>query len=230
VISNSPDDFCGIRLAANDQVWAPTYYARTFLEILSGYNLAGSTVLDFGCGSGVLAIACAKAGARVVGSDINPHAVKLAKLNARLNDVRVEFLQSDRFRGLENFKGSVDLIVANTPSLPGRAAEVVDRENADAYNENGDGRELLDVVIREGVMWCKPGGMLLSCTNSEQNFKLSHELLRQHWSEISTVGVKEFEFDLPMLARYRDEWLSRGALFERGGLIFHKVEFFAARK
>lgn len=47
----------------------------------------GDTVLDYGCGSGILAIAALKLGAsRVVGVDIDPHAVEASVQNAKNND------------------------------------------------------------------------------------------------------------------------------------------------
>ena len=53
---------------------------------------SGDSVLDYGCGSGILAIAAAKLGAgRVVGADIDPQAIRASTDNARNNDVRGEF-------------------------------------------------------------------------------------------------------------------------------------------
>ena len=51
-------------------------------------SLAGATVIDYGCGSGVLAIAAAKLGAgKVIATDIDPVAVAAAQDNARVNGV-----------------------------------------------------------------------------------------------------------------------------------------------
>jgi methylase of polypeptide subunit release factors len=220
----------GISIISNPRVWKPTYYARAFLALLRPFDLADKVVLDFGCGSGILAIYCAKAGARAIGSDINPYAIENALANAKLNGVEVAWLQSDGFSQLDEYKGKLDLIVANTPSLPGRPAHVVEREDADGYNENGSGRDLLDTVIKEGASWCKPGAILLSASSSEQDFSKTEELLKKFWSKSSVVKSEEFEFDLPMLMKYRDQWLSKRLLFERGGRLFHRVDFFVATR
>lgn len=51
----------------------------------------GKCILDFGTGSGVVAVAAAKAGAaRVIACDIDPLAQQAARANCRLNDVSVE--------------------------------------------------------------------------------------------------------------------------------------------
>ena len=69
--------------------------------------VAGKRVLDFGCGSGVVAIAAALAGAReVIACDIDPLALAATRVNARLN--RVELTISDDFLSIA---GEIDLII-----------------------------------------------------------------------------------------------------------------------
>ena len=81
-------------------------------------NLAdGVTVLDYGCGSGILAIAAARLGAaKVVGVDIDPQAVQSARDNARANGVTAEFLLPDQLRA-----GVYDVVVANILTNPLKA-------------------------------------------------------------------------------------------------------------
>lgn len=63
------------------------------LEWLDGLDLAGKTVIDYGCGSGVLAIAALKLGAaRAIGIDTDPQALTATRDNAARNAV-VERLQ-----------------------------------------------------------------------------------------------------------------------------------------
>src|SRR5690606_10307038 len=58
------------------------------LNWLDGADLAGKRVLDFGCGSGVLAIAALLLGAKyAVATDIDPQALLATRENARLNGV-----------------------------------------------------------------------------------------------------------------------------------------------
>lgn len=60
------------------------------LELLETVPLTGTRVLDFGCGSGILAIAAAKLGAATVHAiDCDPVAVGIAAENARLNGVQI---------------------------------------------------------------------------------------------------------------------------------------------
>ena len=67
---------------------------RLCLQWLERSIAGGETVLDYGCGSGILAIAALKLGARrAVGVDIDPDAVATARDNARRNGVAGEFLE-----------------------------------------------------------------------------------------------------------------------------------------
>jgi ribosomal protein L11 methyltransferase len=74
----------------------------------------GETVLDYGCGSGILAIAALKLGAgHAVGVDIDPNAIAIAESNARRNGVAADFLQ-----GGTPFALTADLVVANILANP----------------------------------------------------------------------------------------------------------------
>jgi ribosomal protein L11 methyltransferase len=87
---------------------------RLCLEWLERNVHAGCSVLDYGCGSGILAIAAARLGAgSVVGVDIDPFAVEAARANARRNAVTATFHDS-----AQPVAGAYDLVVANILSNP----------------------------------------------------------------------------------------------------------------
>lgn len=73
------------------------------LQWLDGLDLAGKTVVDFGCGSGILGIAALKLGAaRVIGIDIDPQAIQASRDNAERNGVadQIElYLPADQPQG-----------------------------------------------------------------------------------------------------------------------------------
>lgn len=67
------------------------------LQWLCDRSWSGESVLDYGCGSGILAIAAARLGAgRVVGVDIDEQALLAAADNARRNDVEITVLHSSQ--------------------------------------------------------------------------------------------------------------------------------------
>ncbi|MFM9882412.1 MAG: 50S ribosomal protein L11 methyltransferase [Burkholderiales bacterium] len=75
---------------------------------------AGASVIDYGCGSGILAIAAAKLGAgRVLGVDIDPVAVSTARENALANKVACEFVDCST-----TIPDRADLVLANILANP----------------------------------------------------------------------------------------------------------------
>lgn len=86
------------------------------LEWLDGANLNGRTVLDFGCGSGVLAIAALLLGAaRVDGCDLDPQALLASQDNAKTNGV-ADRLQCYLPEAMPEH--SYDLVLANILAGP----------------------------------------------------------------------------------------------------------------
>lgn len=86
---------------------------RLCMELLEKYITPQDTVLDVGCGSGILAITAALLGAnKIIGCDIDEVAVKVAGENAALNGVqdRIAFHQGDLTSQVE---GSFQIICAN---------------------------------------------------------------------------------------------------------------------
>lgn len=94
----------------------PAYWAFCWAsgQVLARYILdypdqfSGKTVLDFGTGSGVVAIAAALAGAsRVIACDIDPMALDASRANAELNGVELELLDD-----VNKLAGPVDIVIA----------------------------------------------------------------------------------------------------------------------
>lgn len=83
----------------------------------------GEYVLDYGCGSGILAIAASKLGAsHVVGMDIDPQAVAASRENAIINrcdETKAEFFTVDLARQIKpEREGRADMVVANILANP----------------------------------------------------------------------------------------------------------------
>lgn len=82
---------------------------RSCLVHIDRLGKAGGSLLDVGCGSGILALAAAKLGMSAWGTDIDPDAVKSAQDAATLNELDVRFDASP----LDTIPGPFDLVVAN---------------------------------------------------------------------------------------------------------------------
>ena len=87
---------------------------RLCLEWLDSHVQGGESILDYGCGSGILAIAAMKLGAgRATGVDIDAAAVLAAHQNAVQNQVAVNFKCADKF-----VSGGHDIVIANILANP----------------------------------------------------------------------------------------------------------------
>lgn len=140
-----------------------------------------TTIVDIGCGSGVIAIALAKflPNTQVYGVDIIN--LKLATLNAQINKVeeRVHFLQSDLFT---SFKfNQFDAIVGNLPYIPTKtiptlSPEVKDFEALSSLDGGEEGLYFIFKVIREAKHYLKKTNpTLLLEFSPEQNEKVKKE-------------------------------------------------------
>jgi ribosomal protein L11 methyltransferase len=84
------------------------------LNWLDQIDLTGKTLIDYGCGSGILAIAAAKLGAlSVKGTDIDPQAIRASCDNAQRNQVEVGFALVKDFNAEPS-----DILIANILAGP----------------------------------------------------------------------------------------------------------------
>lgn len=118
------------------------------------------TALDLGCGSGLLALLLAPACRRVVGIDINPRALHLARFNAGLNGIaNVEWRQGHLFEPVAGDR--FDLIVSQPPFLPRP-----DDQAAVLYLHGGThGDELALALLARAGNHLEPAGMAVVLSN-----------------------------------------------------------------
>ena len=92
---------------------------RLCMEWLEANPAPGKTVLDYGCGSGILAMVAKKGGAgEVVGVDIDPQAIESAADNAERNKCEIEYFLPDTFAQSKHAEQKFDIVVANILSSP----------------------------------------------------------------------------------------------------------------
>lgn len=137
------------------------------------------TVLDIGTGCGILAIIAAKKAKKVIATDINPHAVKCARLNAKINGVapNIDVRLGDLFQPIQKTE-RFDVIVFNAPYLPSSQREQrtwIER----AWAGGPTGRQLIDRFIIEAPHYLERNGKIFlvqsSLTNINMTLKKFHE-------------------------------------------------------
>jgi ribosomal protein L11 methyltransferase len=82
-------------------------------------NLQNQSLLDYGCGSGILAIAAAKLGAKpVIGTDIDPQAMEAARSNAEINNTVIQFVLPNENAPELAAETKYDIVMANILANP----------------------------------------------------------------------------------------------------------------
>jgi release factor glutamine methyltransferase len=153
----------GFPLVVLPEVFNPVHFRTTpvILEALAAEPMTEEdTVLDLGTGTGVLAVAAARRGARVVAVDVNPMAVRCARINAQLNQVddAVEVRRGDLFAPVAGER--FELVLSNPPFYRGdgeggletalRSPDFAERLAANLVDHLGDHGRALVVLSTEG--------------------------------------------------------------------------------
>jgi release factor glutamine methyltransferase len=120
---------------------------------------AGERMLEVGAGLGLAAVLAARAGVRVVATDVVPGAVAAIRANAALNGVSIDVRLGDAYAPVAGER--FDLIASNPPQMPTPRGR--ERADATAAADNGgvDGWEVLDRIIAGAPAHLVPGGRLV---------------------------------------------------------------------
>ncbi|OGT24417.1 MAG: ribosomal protein L11 methyltransferase [Gallionellales bacterium RIFOXYB12_FULL_54_9] len=142
---------------------------RLCLRWLDNNLKGGESVLDYGCGSGILAIAALKLGAaRAVGVDVDPQAVTASRDNAFVNEVTdVQFYLPNKAP-----KDSYDLVVANILTNPLRMLAPL---LANATRQGGQ-------IVLSGILESQAQDVM---NIYEQWFDLNSPIFEEGWSCLS---------------------------------------------
>lgn len=144
-------EFYGRDFSVNEHVLVPRPESEDIITLLKEYRDV-TTIIDIGTGSGALAITAALEfpRAEVIGIDVDPECLKVAKANAKQLDAHVAFLEGDLLRreDLEMYQSPV-FILANLPYVPDDYAinEAAKHEPTLALFAGRDGLELYRVMF-----------------------------------------------------------------------------------
>ncbi|MGN0023293.1 MAG: peptide chain release factor N(5)-glutamine methyltransferase [Elusimicrobiaceae bacterium] len=162
-----------------------------------------SRILDLCSGSGCIAISLAFTfpSAEIIGADISPEALQVARKNAENMNLgkKVNFVQSNIF---ENIDGEFDFIISNPPYIP---TDVIATLSPEVRNEprlaldgGSDGLDVIRKIISSAPAHLADGGLLsleIGCAQSEKVLKFFNE---EEWevpfSRKDFAGIERFIF------------------------------------
>lgn len=123
---SKPRTYCydNICIKVHPDVFPPhlTISTKILLDFIKPINLKTKSLLELGCGSGIISLFAAKKDAIVTATDINETALEYLKLNATKNKLNVNVITSDLFEKLEN--NTFDYIIINPPYYPKKAKNI----------------------------------------------------------------------------------------------------------
>ena len=184
-------------------VFHPTHTSRTLADALEIHD--GDTVIDVGCGSGVLSFVAARLGAgRVIGSDICVPAVETATRNAAdlgLSDI-TEFRVGSLLEPVRGERANV--VIGDVSGIPDALGKLTGWF-PDGHAGGPTGAELPTAMLEGIDEVLVPGGSLYLPTGTIQNESRILEVATRIFGERNMTRVIDREFPLPeVVAKSRE--------------------------
>jgi len=157
-----PKEVYGLKIQINRHVFSPKYAKGYKFFIPRIPNVKNKTVLEIGCGCGVVSLYLAKKKKAkfVLATDINKYAVENTKINIKLNNLKnVEARVSDVYSNIKDNE-KFDFIFWNTPwaKVPHSFKKKMNWEDYGVFDVEYDA---ISRFILEGKKHLKPKGALL---------------------------------------------------------------------
>ena len=194
-------EFMGLPFSVGEGVLIPRADTEVLVETILEKQQAEpmKSILDIGTGSGCIPISLGHYGKfeHIMAVDISPKALGYATKNAKENHIKIDFYESDLFTNLPaEWKGKLDAIVSNPPSIPKKdieelMTEVKDFEPMNALDGGEDGLDFYRAIVEQGRDWLKDSGWLffeIGYDQGEDLRNLLHEFgsdrTWQVWTEL----------------------------------------------
>ena len=122
------------------------------------------SILEIGCGTGIISVHLASKGAQVTAVDLNPKAVEATRFNSMNNGVKIEVLEGVMFAPVEGRRFGT--IVCNPPYLPPSDARYDDSDLALAVEGGPTGTEFISHFLSDASEHLEENGSIYLITSS----------------------------------------------------------------
>jgi methylase of polypeptide subunit release factors len=192
----------GFRLRVRPTVFHPRYFLSSeyFAEYIDGLDLKGKSVVDVGTGSGILALAAARAGAAsVLAVDINPNAVLSAQENAELNGFgdRVSAARMDLLSEVPP-QPTFDVILSSPPKHAGEPRDLADK----GWHAGPQYRNVAGLFAQARAR-LKPDGCVYVMVSSDSDLDLLGRLINEAGFRARLILERSFYIESMLLYELR---------------------------
>ena len=207
-------EFMGLEFKVAPDVFIPRPETEILVEavinIVQSSEFKVQSILDLGTGSGCIAVSVIKflPGVKVTAADISESAIKIARLNAMLNNVQIDFLLSDLFDNYEPRTMNYELIISNPPYICTAEIEAlqpeVKYEPRMALAGGEDGLDFYRRIIKESPAYLKKGGFLIMEMGFNQKDAIKNIFQKSGYFEIIN-SIKDYNnIDRVIIAQKRE--------------------------
>jgi release factor glutamine methyltransferase len=173
----------GRKLVVLPDVFSPRHFVDSKLFPIEIPKIVkNKSFLEIGTGTGIVALLCAKNGAKVVATDINPEAIKNCKLNAKNWKVNVDVRKGSVFQPVKKDE-KFDFIFWNHPF------NYVDKKPKEMLLNSGLDYHYVKLkeYIKEGKKFLNPKGILLLGTGSIAKISFIKKLAKANDYKIKLI-------------------------------------------
>lgn len=121
-------DFGGLKIKVDERALIPRPETEELLGICRALRPRASNAIDLATGSACLALGLKQNIEKVYALEKSPEALSLARENAELNDLCIEFIEDDLLRPQKNWPKNLDLIVSNPPYVRNLEKDAIEGE------------------------------------------------------------------------------------------------------
>lgn len=187
--------FYGLTFKVNKNVLSPRQETELVVEQVLKSSKDNFDILDVCTGSGAISVAVAKNGKfNVDALDVSQKALKVAKFNAKINNVKVNFFKSDMFKKVSKI---YDVIVSNPPYIPTKTIDNLDKE-VKLYDptislDGGlDGLDYYKIIATQSPKYLKNDGYLVLEIGFDQRECVEKLLKRNNFD---TICLKDYSLN-----------------------------------